>query len=378
MEIIIKDFLKEKKLLEICQEYSKGLDKGTLSKNNIFSIISNTYYKEDFHSDVLMAILDQDNDIFMDFIDLLNSHNESINISKNDYLTPIFAREKGRIDILIKDKKSKHAIIIENKINNAVDQPRQLPKYYDYVTKKLGLTVDAIVYLSFDGVKHPVTNDWNKKDKKNVFSLLCKVAAYNTERNDIHHMLSEHSQLSKDDIGFLTRQYSELLKVLAKEYSKDISAMKEFYNILSDENSCKTIRNIVSMYNRIPTYYAKRTQEEFKDKPDPFQSIQIHREYTAFFNTLVVGSSDYAIDVIHTDRNIVIDFFDRNYNYDENTDNPALTVIEKHNPPLSGFIESANPSRYRKTFKFPEQEREVYPFIREFLSILSQEQENPT
>ena len=53
--------------------------------------------------------------------------------------------EGGRIDILIQDTK-RHSIIIENKID-AVDQKNQLLRYFNFITKKEGLTDDKFTLL---------------------------------------------------------------------------------------------------------------------------------------------------------------------------------------------------------------------------------------
>ena len=58
------------------------------------------------------------------FIDLVNCVNVKTATKKSDFENSIVVREKYSIEILIIDGVSKKAIIIENKINNAVDQYR--------------------------------------------------------------------------------------------------------------------------------------------------------------------------------------------------------------------------------------------------------------
>ena len=60
-----------------------------------------------------------------------------------------FTREDHNIDILIKDDNKTEAIIIENKANNAKDQPRQILTYIQHV-KDLGYVEDNIyiIYLT--------------------------------------------------------------------------------------------------------------------------------------------------------------------------------------------------------------------------------------
>ena len=68
-------------------------------------------------------------------------------------LTNEEGNDKGRIDLLIKEKKS-YAIIIENKIWDACDQDEQIEKYIDYVD---GLGIPKrkvyVIYLTRDGNK---------------------------------------------------------------------------------------------------------------------------------------------------------------------------------------------------------------------------------
>ncbi|HRF16793.1 MAG TPA: PD-(D/E)XK nuclease family protein, partial [Chitinophagaceae bacterium] len=78
------------------------------------------------------------------------SHNAQIDI--NEFQETDVLREKGRIDVWIRDNKSGKCILIENKINNAVDREDQLLDYYRY-SKDMGFSPLAIVYLSLDGKK---------------------------------------------------------------------------------------------------------------------------------------------------------------------------------------------------------------------------------
>ena len=103
------------------------------------------------------------------FIEMLNKKGK--NIDSNNYLDAAVTREEGKVDILIKSDISKKAIIIENKINNAGDMQRQIPRYYDYVAQNTYI-VDAIVYLPLDIHKKPNTDDWTQEDKDNVNPLL--------------------------------------------------------------------------------------------------------------------------------------------------------------------------------------------------------------
>ena len=74
---------------------------------NVFTLISDTYYKENFHSYIIKGILDITIDgehIFIHLlIDIINKNNKN-NINKNNFLkNNIVEREKHRFDISIKN-----------------------------------------------------------------------------------------------------------------------------------------------------------------------------------------------------------------------------------------------------------------------------------
>lgn len=116
---------------------------------NIFSSISDIYYRENLHSDIIKLILDPvtekigNKENIKIFIGLLNKIKPELKINIGEDIK--IEREKGRIDLLIYDTKN-NSIIIENKINYAVDRDDQLGRYYN-IAKDKGLTVKAIVYL---------------------------------------------------------------------------------------------------------------------------------------------------------------------------------------------------------------------------------------
>jgi hypothetical protein len=117
---------------------------------NIFSSISDIYYRENFHSDIIKLILDPLTEKIGNpeniklFIKTLKKINPKLKISIGKNIT--VEREKGRIDVLLYDENN-NAIIIENKINFAGDRYDQIGRYY-LTAKNRGLIVNAIVYLT--------------------------------------------------------------------------------------------------------------------------------------------------------------------------------------------------------------------------------------
>ncbi len=110
---------------------------------------------ENAHSRILLKILSYKNNnsfpFFEIFLQCLNSNFQNIKISN-----PIFSSEKDRIDVLISDRKGGYSIIIENKINNAPDQPNQIKRYVN-IQKSKGFKEENIIvlYLTASGSKSP-------------------------------------------------------------------------------------------------------------------------------------------------------------------------------------------------------------------------------
>lgn len=92
--------------------------------------------------------------------------------------TPLFKSEfycdetSGRIDLLIREE-GKYAIIFENKINEAGDQPHQIARYISHLCQ-IGFAAEQIfvLYLSADGIEKEFTQTWqldNGEDYKKSF-----------------------------------------------------------------------------------------------------------------------------------------------------------------------------------------------------------------
>lgn len=154
-EKLINFLESQRKLLKNYQN-EKDKDDDNL---NLFSSISDAYKRENYNSDILAFILTPKAmgdkkylEGFLKFIGLKTIEIDSF-VSENNINSTIIKREENRIDILIKNKKTEKAIIIESKINGAEDQPMQLVRYYKKIRKQLDVL--KIVYLTI----HPKRPD---------------------------------------------------------------------------------------------------------------------------------------------------------------------------------------------------------------------------
>jgi len=120
--------------------------------------------KENAHSRIIRALLSYNSNgdyvilkSMLNFIISRNKSSEWDSISVSSPNTP--KNEIGRIDVLIEEPK-KYALIFENKINNAVDQDKQIARYINFV-KKMGFHEEQIfiLYLSNQG-ENPSSQTW--------------------------------------------------------------------------------------------------------------------------------------------------------------------------------------------------------------------------
>ena len=234
-----------------------------LSSFNFFKIISNQYYKENFHSDILKFLLEN-------FPVFLDSFLELIEVDKNNYKNYSVNREEGRIDILIKS--STHAIIIENKMNWAEDQDAQIYRYYKYVKENLKsklepeseLIIEKIVYLTPLGdypSKKSLGYDFDKKDtKKNEYikdieSKLINVIAYYVKDIDnekkyllpcLEKTLKKEVNEDREDYRVFLKHYIDILKERGIQIMSTSTAATKFLEDVKnsgDDNVMDKITN---------------------------------------------------------------------------------------------------------------------------------------
>lgn len=271
---------KEKRLEKIITEFSDAETARVPVGFNIFPAISDTFYRENFHSDILKAFLSThigdkyefgyhfEGDRFLQvFIDMLNAtraENGQSPIDGSLYQKAVVERERHRIDILIRG--NGHCIIIENKINDAVDMDRQLPRYYEKMQED-GYTVDAVVYLTTTPEKTPDLCSWDLNDKKAILPLISIIPA-NDEDGEISLLNNWiktccEKALDPDCISSL-RQYGALVEHLTPEFKK-AKAMRELLGYLYDHPSELKEEIIpVEIIQEIPVEMAREIRENVR------------------------------------------------------------------------------------------------------------------
>lgn len=294
---------------EIIKSVVSDFNKNQISQSdlglNIFTLVSDLYYRENFHRDVIFEFLNpegihkQGDKYLMLFLDMLS-------LDRRNFQHAVVSKEEQvcgnrRIDSFIKDDTSKKAIIIENKMNNACDMPRQLPDYYNYVTES-GYDVAAIVYIPLCGNKTPDKAGWSYDEIRKIEDKLHIIPAYapNGNKTNFCDNWLAPSIINSDDIDCIStlRQYSKHLKYLNINAMDEI-ILERFYNALSLDNNLQTAISIRNMLNDLPVYMASRIENRYANNHYPFAKIWRYKGNDTVFEGCVLDGDKryYKLDV---------------------------------------------------------------------------------
>ena len=281
--LISKTYSQEKK--NVIKKYDLNLT----DKFNIFETISDLYKREKFHSDILYTVLNPhtpqigkvSNLTFIDnFVKMLDLDYEfiiddSIEVSKEEYnsVWDGYEEKKGYIDLLISNRHNQ-AIIIENKLNYAPDQPNQIVRYMKYIKEqkfeKNNNVKMTVVYLTLIPGKTPDIDSYDQSfeyykrlimDAKN--GIDGKVLKYrsaidsNKKKGSLVKFLDDCLLFikSKDITSpevMLTKVYLEQYKILLGHLGGSV-AMLEYQkellkSIYSSEKNCKAAKDLVEVF----------------------------------------------------------------------------------------------------------------------------------
>lgn len=311
------NFITSHEIVDICNEFFQKNDKENKTGFNIFQIISDKYHREDFHSDFLALLLNPKenhgcgNSFLNQFVSMVE---KAINVyhGNNSHFAHHYSESEvyreyptndGRIDILILSPGNKRAIVVENKINGAPDMPKQLPRYFNYLSNK-GFVIDAIVHLSLDGNKSLSREGWSKEDEECVNPVLVRISAYNHSHaiNLVDDFLKPSIPLADSiDVIASLRQYTQIIKIL-NQNNMDKSSMERFYQELQKENNLKIALSIRDMLNNFPMFYAQRIADKFNEnnRCSPFPAVYVISSYGgyAYFEKYEINGLILNINVI--------------------------------------------------------------------------------
>jgi len=178
---IVIEYLNHFDIIDLSCRISKLIRDEKQKQPYPINVLSESYPDENANSRILAMLFKYtiygEHSVFNSFKSMLNEmlnsgNGEVINIIDPEISVEASTSEKRRIDILVTDKNSKNAIIIENKIWGANDQSKQIDDYISYV-HSLGYALNNIfvVYLTSDGTK-TVSKDslsWENREQLGGF-----------------------------------------------------------------------------------------------------------------------------------------------------------------------------------------------------------------
>ena len=337
---------------------------------NVFQIISDTYYKENFHSDILRYFLDpkekhNEGEKFLNiFFEMLKS--AGMPIALEAYKGARVVREEGRIDVLIETADGKNAVIVENKMNNAGDMPRQLPRYYEYLQKR-GCNVDAIVYMPLEKSKIPDTYNWSDTDKSNVNPLLVIIPAYDKAGGvNLYDSwaIPAAKAATNENVRATLSQYANLISILNTNIM-DTVILKAFYEKLLQGNNLEIAQSVRNMMNDLPEYMAIRIQEMFKNSCSPFSKVWRYKGSDAVFECAIVNGVYLKLDIICSENGYEVLLWTPNENEQQLFEN-LIKMMQS----IRDFKQKSDSGgQIVRYFRFAEEEKLV-DFIQELLSEL--------
>lgn len=261
-------------LAPLVKEYEGKKKKRMDTGFNVFYLISDYYFRETFHGDILYALLSpkekhNEGTLFVDlFIDMINK--EKRLVKKDNYSKVQVEREygtndgneMGRIDLLIIGENN-HCIVIENKLNNAPDTTRQLPKYRNALKQKC-YEIDAYVYIPLDQNKKPDKSDWKEVEKQDIDQKLVVIPAFKIGSSSlVKDWLDPAENNSKnEDARFIIKQYKTLLNNL----TIDIMDNETIVNTLVKAENSDTTMAIMENYDAICNRIIKEFVNELHDR----------------------------------------------------------------------------------------------------------------
>ena len=290
---------------------------------------------ENAHTRILERILrfqNQEGYIFLkSLIDYIQEKSRSESWSNIRIETPLFESEfncdksSGRIDLLIWEE-GKYAIIFENKINEAGDQPHQIARYISHLCQS-GFSAEQIfvLYLSAEGIENEFKQTWqlDGADYKDSFVPRFFDLSY---RYDVLPWLNDKIVSSLDSLSgqhkleSAIKQYVDYLKgkfglreneapiikgILERRLVGDnpnskiewldnkLSEMKETTNELknaaSSDYDSHTLRHAKTIQEGLYSIKSEIIQHEIGDCPFPIYDRHMVYDRTCHFGYLITN-----------------------------------------------------------------------------------------
>lgn len=372
----IKELLS--RIVPLIKENAEKQGKRMETGFNLFYLISDHYYRETFHSDIIAALLSPTEkhgggnlylNLFLDMIGVNKAPYKNAKVYK-EYGTND-GTLGGRIDIFIEGE-DKHCVVVENKLNNAGDTYRQLPKYYHYLDNN-NYTIDKFVYLPLNPYKTPDKSDWSDEERDFIDGkLIILPAFFEGSPNLIDNWLEIARKKTEDeDARFIIKQYITVLHNLTNSIMSAIT-IEGFYNEMIKGDNLETALSVRDLLNDLPEYMAKRIVDKYNSDYKPFEKVFLFSTSSKKAAVLHEAKKDgisFSVDIYCNELGYEIVFFNRQGNIPEedfanlkNSLKDALNEFEKRDGYRNQFV-------FRFGFN---QENRVFSFINALLNELRQ------
>ena len=370
----IKELLN--RLAPIIKESEEKQEKRMETGFNLFYLISDHYYRETFHSDIIAALLSPKEkhgggnlylNLFLDMIGVDKSNYQDAKVHK-EYGTND-GTLGGRIDIFIEGG-NKHCVVVENKLNNAGDTYKQLPKYYHYLDNNK-YNIDKFVYLPLNPYKTPDKSDWSDEERIFIDGKLKILPAFlEGEPNLIDNWLEiAEKKTENEDARFIIKQYVTVLRNLTNSIM-NAKSLKSFYNEMIEGDNLKTALSVHDMLNDLPEYMAKRIVDEFSSNYEPFEKVFLFStssKKAAVLHEAKKNDISFSVDIYCNELGYEIVFFNRQGNIPEED---FANLKNSLKDALNGFEKRPNVNnQYELRLAFNEEDK-VHSFIKELLNKL--------
>ena len=370
----IKELLN--RLAPIIKESEEKQEKRMETGFNLFYLISDHYYRETFHSDIIAALLSPKEkhgggnlylNLFLDMIGVDKSNYQDAKVHK-EYGTNDGSLG-GRIDIFIEGG-NKHCVVVENKLNNAGDTYKQLPKYYHYLDNNK-YNIDKFVYLPLNPYKTPDKSDWSDEERIFIDGKLKILPAFlEGEPNLIDNWLEiAEKKTENEDARFIIKQYVTVLRNLTNSIM-NAKSLKSFYNEMIEGDNLKTALSVRDMLNDLPEYMAKRIVDEFSSNYEPFEKVFLFStssKKAAVLHEAKKNDISFSVDIYCNELGYEIVFFNRQGNIPEED---FANLKNSLKDALNGFEKRPNVNnQYELRLGFNEEDK-VHSFIKELLNKL--------
>lgn len=289
-------------MLEFLDQLIKpiALYRSEQTERNIFSGISDVFYRENFHSDILAYYL-QDELVKRKLIDWINSSlkDEKVLVF-DDYRNGYVIREQGRVDISVYSFDKEKVILIENKSNDAGDQDRQLPRYCQQL-KGNEKKVEAILYLNKSSLKKPCLEGWTKEEKQTIYSILVPGQLVGVDSfcsSVIDGVLAESNDIRLSGISLEIKKLFQNI-VFGGMNMEDLSA---FASEIQSGNNLENLKKVIIAYNDLPKYWREHYKiflEGLKKNGEINSKFNIgsYRETCVYIDGIVIDNVNFGIDI---------------------------------------------------------------------------------